>query len=151
MGEACHLVDLFRFLVGHPVASFSVHPLRGITGDAGPLDNFSLTIDYQDGSVANLIYTAQGPRSWPKEHMKVFWDEKAMFLTDYIKLEGHGLKVRNAELKSQDKGHRNEWLALRDALRSGERFPIPWEELEETWKVCYQADQICRRGELPLA
>lgn len=148
MGEACHIVDLFRFLVGHPVASFSVHPLRGAGGDAGPLDNFSLTIDYEDGSVATLVYTAQGPRSWPKEHLKVFWDEKALFLTDYLALEGHGLKVGTGVLKAQDKGHRNEWLALRDSLRRGERFPIPWEELEETWRLCHQADEICCRGEL---
>lgn len=147
MGEACHLVDLFRFLVGHPVASFSVHPLRAAKGNAGPFDNFSLTIDYTDGSVANLIYTAQGPRSWPKEHMKVFWDEKSLFLTDYLSLAGHGLKVSGSELKQQDKGHRNEWLALRDALRSGERFPIPWEELAETWRLCHQADQACRYGD----
>ena len=145
MGEACHLVDLFRFLVGHPVVSVSCEPLRS-KADAQPTDNFSLTLGYGDGSVANLIYTAQGPRTWPKEHLKVFWDEKAAMVHDYLTMEGHGMKGLNQQLKDQDKGHRREWEVFHQALRAGNRFPIPWDELSETWRVCHVADSLCRKG-----
>ena len=147
MGEACHIVDLFRSLIGHPVASISCHPLRGSNPAALPTDNFSLTIDYADGSVATLLYTALGHRDMAKETMQVFVDEKVFINNDYQTLDVHGLSNSSVVLKSQDKGHADELEAFCSAAKSGERFPIPWNELVETWQVCYEADRICRTGD----
>lgn len=147
MGEACHIVDLFCSLVGHPVVSISCHPLRSSNAAALPTDNFSLTLDYEDGSVATLLYTALGNKGLSKESMQLFVDEKVFVNDDYLSLQVHGLPKMSATLKSQDKGHADELAAFCHAAKAGERFPIPWNELEETWEVCYKADQLCRVGE----
>jgi predicted dehydrogenase len=147
LGEACHIVDLFRSLVGHPVTGVSCHPVRTLNPALLPTDNFSLTLSYADGSVANLVYTAQGHREMPKESMRVFFDEKIIVLDDYLSLRGHGISAANLTLKAQDKGHAAELAAFHAAAASGERFPIPWDELVETWRVTWQADQLCRLGE----
>jgi len=34
--------------------------------------------------------------------------------------------------------------AFATALTSNERFPIPWQELLETWDISHHADRICR-------
>jgi hypothetical protein len=60
----------------------------------------------------------------------------------------HGIPKANVTLSQTDKGHVAELAAFRDAASSGERFPIPWEELVETWNVSWLADQICRKGEV---
>lgn len=146
-GEACHLVDLFRSLVGHPVVEVSCTPLRSARGGAFPTDNFSLTLGYADGSVANLIYTALGNRGIPKERMQVHFDEKSIVLDDYRTLRCHGIEGSDLELKQQDKGHAAELESFRRAVGTGERFPIPWDELCETWSVCWQADRTCRAGD----
>ncbi|MEM1084368.1 MAG: bi-domain-containing oxidoreductase [Verrucomicrobiota bacterium] len=147
MGEACHIIDLFRYLVGHPVVSVSCHPLRSRNSAALPNDNFSLSLGYSDGSVATLLYTALGHRDMAKEQMKVFFDEKVLLMDDYLRLEAFGVPGAAQELKQQDKGHAGELKAFGEALHGGDRFPIPWQELEETWKVTHQADRICRMGE----
>jgi predicted dehydrogenase/threonine dehydrogenase-like Zn-dependent dehydrogenase len=146
MGEACHIVDLFRSLVGSPVVSVSCEPIRSTKG-ALPTDNFTLVLAYQDGSVASLVYTALGHRDYNKESMRVFFDEKVLVMDDYLELVAYGAPHAAIKLKSQDKGHRQEWDAFRASVLAGNRFAIPWEELMETWRVCYAADQICRRGE----
>lgn len=147
LGEACHIIDLFRSLVGHPVREVSCSPLRSGNPAAFSTDNFSLTLTYQDGSVANLIYTALGHKNLPKERMQVFFDEKAFVLDDYLTLIAHGAGKAGMELKTQDKGHRAEHEAFSAALDGSTRFPIPWEELLETWDVSHQADRICREGQ----
>jgi predicted dehydrogenase/threonine dehydrogenase-like Zn-dependent dehydrogenase len=147
LGEACHIVDLFRSVVGHPVESVSCHPLRGGNRAAFPTDNFSLTLSYADGSVASLLYTALGHPGLPKERMELFFDEKAVVLDDYLSMEAHGIPGAALTLKQRDKGHAAEIEAFHAAVTGGSRFPIPWEEMVETWQVTHRADEICRTGE----
>jgi predicted dehydrogenase len=144
LGEACHIIDLFRHLVGYPVYTVSCTPLRSPNPAALPTDNFSLTITYTDGSIANLIYTALGHKGLPKERMEVFFDEKAFQLNDYLNVSALGVGKAGFELKVQDKGHAAELVAFHEAVCSGRRFPIPREELLETWRVSFFADQQCR-------
>jgi predicted dehydrogenase len=147
LGEACHIIDLFRSLVGHPVKNVSCSPLRSSNAAALPTDNFTLSLTYQDGSVATLLYTALGHKGGPKERMEIFFDEKAFILDDYLTMAAGGISKGGLALKQRDKGHAAEMDAFHRAATTGERFPIPWGELVETWQVSWQADQICRLGE----
>jgi len=144
LGEACHIIDLFRSLVGYPVKEISCIPLRSTNDAAFATDNFTLTLSYEDGSVATLLYTALGHKGVPKERMEVFSDEKSFILDDYNTMIGHGTSNMGLKLKQQNKGHALELDAFHAAVMSGERFPIQWEELVETWWVSWQADQVCR-------
>ena len=147
LGEACHIIDLFRSLVGQPVISVSCQPLRSPNGSALSTDNFSLTLGYADGSVATLIYTALGHQGMPKETMQVFFDGKAFILDDYRVMQAHGVHKAGLKVNVQDKGHTAELEAFMCAVGSGERFPIPWDELLETWQVSHLADRVCREGD----
>ncbi len=144
LGEACHIIDLFRSLVGHPVSELACSPLRGTNPAAFPTDNFTLTLTYRDGSVATLHYTALGHNAIPKERMEVFFDGKTFVLDDYLTMAAHGMPKAGLALKQRDKGHGRELEVFCNAVASGQRFLIPWEELYETWWASWQADQICR-------
>lgn len=144
LGEACHIIDLFRSLVAHPVKEITCSPMRSLNPSAFATDNFSLTLSYEDGSVATLLYTAMGHTEVPKERMELHFDEKSLILDDYQRLTAHGIRKAGLELKRQDKGHSHELEAFCRAATSGARFPIPWNELLETWQVSYMADQACR-------
>ena len=146
MGEACHIIDLFRSIVGSPIKELSSHSLASKSEALTSGDNFSLTLSFEDGSVANLVYTALGHRGFPKETMKVFCDEKIWDLDDYLSLTIYGAKKETINLKQQDKGHVAEMEAFHQAIASNERFAIPWDELKEVWEASYQADRLCRIG-----
>lgn len=142
MGEGCHIIDLFRYLVGHPVESLHVEALRPATAQVRPNDNCVITLRYSDGSVATLLYTAVGNAGASKERLEAFWDEKAAMLDDYVRMTCHGAPG-GMELKKQDKGHASEMDAFLAACRGeAERLPIPWDELENTWQATWQADRM---------
>jgi predicted dehydrogenase len=146
LGEACHIIDLFRSIVGHPVAAVHCAPLRATNPAALPTDNFSLTLEYADGSVATLVYSALGHPGVSKERMEVFFDQKCFVMDDYLTMQAHGMPKASIELKHRDKGHAAEIAAFVDATTTNSRLPSPWEEMAETWRVTWQADQICRTG-----
>src|SRR5262245_41071322 len=107
LGEACHIFDLFRFLVGAPAIGASAFGLQGAASGIPPTDNFTATLRYQDGSVGTLLYTAQGGQSLPKEALEVHWDGVSVLLDDYKRLQGFGVRL-DLRTRRQEKGHREE-------------------------------------------
>ncbi len=142
IGEACHIFDLFRYLTNAAVESVSVDGLHSARGGARSSDNAVITLKYADGSVATLLYTALGHPSAPKERMEVFSDGQLFVIEDYVRLVAHGVPLVWAARRA-DKGHSAELEFLARAVRQDIRFPIPWEELAETWKISrYAADLL---------
>ena len=129
VGELCHFVDWARAVVGCPMQTITAAALP----DAGRYsrDNVTVIIGFKDGSVANLLYAANGDRAVAKEYFEVFCgssiaridDFKALYLSRNGKTET--LKGR------QDKGHRREVELTVEAMKQGRNAPIPFEQLVE--------------------
>lgn len=143
IGEACHMYDAFRFLAGMPVKSIQAAAI-----DPGTLpylrnDNFVATITYQDGTVANLVYTALGPKQGlPKERIEVFCDGEAYVLDDFKSLVRAGDDKELWASEIVDKGHFEELSRFGDAIAGGSPAPIPFEELIETTAVSLHVEDI---------
>ena len=146
MGEACHIIDLFRYLVGEEVAGATCMPSARRSDTKMRSDSFSLAVSYADGSLCNLVYTGRGAKSLSKERMQVFCDGKIYEIDDYRYLNIYAEECQKVSLPKQDKGHECEWKSFLRLLKEGGRFPIPWEELEETWSVTWHANQVCMQG-----
>ncbi|NNF77791.1 MAG: Gfo/Idh/MocA family oxidoreductase, partial [Rhizobiales bacterium] len=107
IGEACHFIDLARHLIGAPISAHTAARL-GSPGGAHPADNASITLQFEDGSLAVINYLANGHKSLPKERVEVFCGGKVLQLDNFRKLTGHGWKgLRSAKTWRQDKGQKN--------------------------------------------
>ncbi|PYU96874.1 MAG: hypothetical protein DMG25_00510 [Acidobacteria bacterium] len=142
VGEVCHFVDWARSVVGRP--------LQGVRAAALPdgtrynRDNLAATLVFEDGSIADLLYLANGDKAVPKESFEVFCEGGIARLEDFRVLE----LVRNAKrqtLKSpQDKGHRKELELTTSAIRSGRPAPIPFEEICEVAEATFRIEEALR-------
>src|SRR5262249_26081061 len=72
VGEACHIYDLFTYLTNSRVGRVTAVAARPKTHYYGRSDNFSASMEFEDGSVASLSYTAFGCPKHPKEELEVF-------------------------------------------------------------------------------
>jgi predicted dehydrogenase len=132
IGEACHIYDLFTFLIGAQVTNIQVSKIKPTTQYYSSLDNFIATINFQDGSIASLTYTALGSNQYPKEIMQIYVDGKVIKLKDYKKLTITGSKQKKFIAKTQDKGLKNELIFFAEGLKSG-NWAIPlWEQIQST-------------------
>ena len=143
IGEACHIIDLCSYVVGSRVQQISCNSITGSDGISSR-DNVVITMKYDDGSVANIIYTALGNPGSGKETCEIYCDKKTIKMHNYLSLEGYGTKFKNTQSKQQDKGHFAELEVLYDALKRGERFPISWEELEDVSRISIIAEEKCK-------
>lgn len=136
IGEACHIYDLFTFFTQSEVASISAASINCDSASTLSNDNFSAIITFKDGSICNLIYTALGDSSYPKEKAEIFVDGKVIFLNNYKEVtvyENNRSKKIASRLSS--KGYYEEFSAFFNEAGSGEHFPIP------LWQI-YQASKI---------
>ncbi|MBT3315392.1 MAG: Gfo/Idh/MocA family oxidoreductase [Anaerolineae bacterium] len=146
IGEGCHFIDFVTFLVGESPISVSAHALP----DNGKYreDNVSMIFTFPDGSIGVVDYLANGDKSVPKERVEVFGGGKVATLNDYRSLE----MVHNGKRKTiknrlgQDKGWKDEMLALAEAVKTGEP-PNPYEQLIGVTKASFAAVESLRNGE----
>ncbi|OUT54477.1 MAG: dehydrogenase [Rhodopirellula sp. TMED11] len=144
IGEACHFIDLARFLIGCEIQSVDAIPMTGHAGSLG--DTASIQLGFADGSIATIHYFANGSAQYPKERVEVFAAGKVMRIDNFRKSKLMGGKGSHST-RRQDKGHRAELAALIEALGVPDAAsPIPVSEILEVSAVTLQADQQIRRA-----
>jgi len=132
VGEACHFVDLLRFLAGGPAKD--LHIVRQSS------DTITITIAYENGSVGTIHYFATGHRTFPKERLEVFADGRVLVLDNFRRLTGYGWPgFRSMRLWRQNKGATEMAAAFVNAIRAGDQVPIPFEELMEVSRSTLEA------------
>lgn len=149
IGEACHIYDVFRSLAGKPVSGISA---RAIDPQSLPYlrsDNFCALLEYEDGSVCNLMYTALGPKQGlPKEHIEVFCDGEAYVVDDFKTLTRTSDHAVLWQSETIDKGQYEQLSRFGDALAFGEMAPIPFDEIIETTAVSLVINDILNGRQL---
>ena len=142
IGEACHMLDLFRYWVDAPVAAVTAAAISPRTDHVLSTDNFSATLKYEDGSICTLVYTALGASSLPKEAIEVHCDGVSYLIDDFRELRVVG--GRGGWRGGQDKGHKTELEAfIRYVTQSGE-LPIPLDEIVEVTQTSFRIDALAR-------
>ncbi len=142
IGEACHFVDLLRFLAGSNISSFTAVKI-GDAGSGSILDDkSSITLTFQDGSIGTIHYFANGHKSFPKERLEVFCAGRVLQLDNFRKLQGFGWPGFT-KMKSwkQDKGNQNCMQAFLAAVQDGKPSPIPHAEIMEVSRVTIEIAQ----------
>ncbi|WP_028226474.1 bi-domain-containing oxidoreductase [Paraburkholderia ferrariae] len=130
IGEACHFVDLLRYLAGSPIASFEATGFEAIK--PASCDTASITLRFESGSVGTIHYFANGHRSLPKERLEVFCGGKALVLDNFLKLRCYGWpQFTRQNLWRQNKGQEACVAAFVDAIANSGPAPIPLAEVLE--------------------
>ena len=131
IGEACHFIDLLRFLAGAPIVSWQRQMM-----DSNTTDTLGIQLRFADGSIGTVHYFANGPKSFPKERLEVFASGRVLQLDNFRKLTGFGWPgFKKMNLWRQDKGQKACVAAFVRAIESGGVSPIPLDELLEVARV----------------
>lgn len=131
IGEACHFIDLLRYLAGSAIEYHSASTMESSTGDT-----VTFSLCFADGSLGTVHYFANGSKSFPKERLEVFASGRVLQLDNFRKLTGFGWPgFRKMNLWRQDKGQKACAVAFVQAIETGGASPIPLEELIEVSRI----------------
>ena len=110
IGEACHYIDLCAYFTGSKVVSVCMNAM-GLNPEENT-DNTSILLKYENGSNAVINYFANGSKSYSKERVEVYSQERTLIMDNWRTLKGYGFKGFTSAKSSQDKGHFNQFQAL---------------------------------------
>ncbi|WP_440875549.1 bi-domain-containing oxidoreductase [Thalassotalea sp. PLHSN55] len=146
IGEACHYIDLMRFLAGSEITGFTATSMGKADGVEVTEDKASITLTFKDGSFGTIHYLANGGKAFAKERIEVFANDGVLQLDNFRKLTGYDWKGFNKDkLMSQDKGQANCTKAFVDSIKQGEPSPIPFEEVMEVARLSVDIAQSLRQ------
>jgi predicted dehydrogenase len=132
IGEACHYIDLMRFLAASPIVSVYARKMGNAPGVTITEDRAVLTLGFSDGSFGTINYFANGAKDFPKERVEVFCAGRVLQLENFRQLRGYGWRgFRKMGSWSQDKGQDKCVAAFIDSIAKGGPSPIPADEIFE--------------------
>lgn len=140
IGEACHFIDLLRFLAASPITGWQRMSMYAPTRDT-----VSIQLSFSDGSVGTVHYFANGSKAFPKERLEVFAAGRVLQLDNYRKLTGFGWPgFTKMNLWQQDKGQKACAAAFVQAVAKGTSAPIPFEQVVEVSRVSIEIAEAAR-------
>ncbi len=123
IGEMCHFIDLMQYFTGAEPVKVYADCIQSKNEKIKTDDNLSVVIKFDNGSVGNLVYVANGDKSLPKERIEVFGAGKAAVINDFQDGSFHGGN-KTRSLKSAGKGHQQEVSGFLTSLKEGKASPI---------------------------
>ena len=102
-------------------------------------DNAIITLKFANGSQGVINYFSNGSKSYSKERVEIYQDNKTLILDNFKSLTGYGFKNFSSLKTGLDKGHTAQFKKLIEAIKNGSEQLISIVELENSSKASFAA------------
>ena len=142
IGECCHFIDYLTFING----SLPTEVFATIVDVSNKLEDVAnIHLRFENGSTGSIFYFSNGAKKLPKEHIEVVQQGKTAIIDDFKKLVIYGKgKKYQKKLLIQDKGQANTLSAFIEAIRNGEKSPVPYNEVHASMQATFRAVKSIR-------
>ena len=137
LGEACHFIDLCSYLSGSKVISVCMNSME--SNPKENTDNASILLKYENGTNAVINYFSNGSKSYSKERLEVYSQDRTLIMDNWRKLKGYGFRGLSSVKSRQDKGHFNQFHELLTQQKNGGEPIIPFSEIVNTTRASFAA------------
>jgi predicted dehydrogenase/threonine dehydrogenase-like Zn-dependent dehydrogenase len=132
VGEGGHFIDTVSFISdSRPVTVFaqSLRPDKPMSDD---LENVTIVIQYENGSVGNILYLTQGGSKSPKEYLEVFGGGLTAQMHNFESVTYYEGDHSSKSRWRVNKGQKEEMDAYVECVKSAKPMPISLTELIDT-------------------
>ena len=128
VGEICHFIDLMIYFSNAKPKGVFASSIKIDSNKWRKDDNLVINIEFENGSLGNIVYTAMGNERMEKERIEIFAGGNTYVIDDFKKgLFYNGCRLRR--IKNKGKGHKEEIRIFIDAIKQGKGNPIDFESL----------------------
>jgi len=145
IGEACHYMDLIVYLTGSKIKAVCLNAMG--ENPKENTDNASILLKLENGSTGVINYFSNGAKSYVKERLEVYSQDRTLIMNNFIKTSGYGFKGFHQLKTKLDKGHKDQFKQLVEKTKSGEGVAlITYEELINVTKASFAAIESLKQG-----
>lgn len=144
VGEACHYMDLCIYLAQSKIKSVCMQGLGN--NPAENTDNASILLKFENGSSAVVNYFANGNKTYSKERLELFSQERTYIMDNFRKTTAFGAKGFKGLKTNLDKGHKSQFHAYVNWLNKGGEALIPFAEIVNVTQASFAAIKSLKEG-----
>ncbi|MDD5659969.1 MAG: bi-domain-containing oxidoreductase [Actinomycetota bacterium] len=145
-GELCHFIDFAACLIGkNPVSVYAA----GFADDKEIIltDTLMVSITYEDGSIANISYLANGGKKLAKEYIEIFGGGISAIIDDFKSGCIYTDKeVKNFKARGQDKGQDQMVPMFIDKILKEGKSLISYEDIYNTTLLSFLVTDSLKTG-----
>ncbi len=145
LGEACHFFDFLCFLFESRPIRVSAQTVWPATGRLPFPDSITAQVEFADGSCGQIVYSAEGDSSWPKEVCTVFGAGLTAELENFKTLDIHRQRKRTSK-SFEGKGHAEQMTAWTAFLRGEAPHPVPFDAARRSMLLTFAAVEALQQG-----
>lgn len=146
LGEACHFFDFACFLLGSAPLRVNAQPVWPVRGAPALADSVAVQIEFDDGSAAQILYSAEGDFAFPKETFRVFGSGLVAECENFQNLTLYQKRKRTVK-KFSGKGHAEEMAAWMAFLKGAAPHPLPYAQSRQSMAVTFAVLESIRAGQ----
>jgi predicted dehydrogenase/threonine dehydrogenase-like Zn-dependent dehydrogenase len=137
IGEACHYMDLCTFFTGSVITAVCMNSM-GVDMDERT-DNVSILLKFENGSNAVINYFANGSKSYSKERIELYSQERVFILDNFRITRAFGVKGFKKLKTRIDKGHKEQFHRYIKKIKEGGEPLIPLQDIINVTKASFAA------------
>lgn len=145
LGEACHFLDFFCYLFGAAPVRVAAQTVWPATGRSPFPDSVTAQVEFADGSCGQLVYTAEGDTTWPKEVCTVFGAGFVAEIVNFQELVLHRGR-KSTKQRFLGKGHKEQMTAWARYLRAEADHPLPYAQSRQSMLLTFATLEALRNG-----
>ncbi len=151
LGETCHFFDFACFVLDAKPVRVTAQTIGHVRGRSAFPDSVTAQIEFSNGSSFQLIYSAEGEATFPKETFRVFANGIVAECENFQRLilyQGRKSCVK----KFASKGHSEEMAAWMAFLKGAASHPLPYVQSRQSMQLTFAAlDSIRECHSITLA
>ena len=142
VGEMSHFIDLLQCLTGSLVKRVFAERISGDNKVTVNNDNIVVTLKFDDGSVGSITYSASGDKSYSREFLEIFFENKTIFLHDFRRSElSIAGKTFVYKTRNQEMGYYEELAHFTDSLKGKENLSVNAKEMFATMNTIFAIEK----------
>ncbi len=145
LGEACHFLDFFCFLFDAKPVRVSAQTTWPATGRLPFPDSVTAQIEFANGSCGQLVYSAEGDSTWPKEQCTVYGAGLVAEITNFQELVVHRGRKKSKHTFN-GKGHAEQMGAWAAFLRGEAAHPYSWDQTRTSMELTFATLESIQQG-----
>ncbi|HLC72623.1 MAG TPA: bi-domain-containing oxidoreductase [Candidatus Nanoarchaeia archaeon] len=129
---ANHMIDVCAWLVGAEPVTVTAQNLNAKERNMDD-SNVAMMTNFEDGSLATMVYTSLGNAFMPRERIEIYVEGKIIVIENFQHAAFYGMNESEIKLPEADKGYSNQLKEIRRKMRGEEAECITlWDAVRST-------------------
>jgi polar amino acid transport system substrate-binding protein len=148
IGEVCHFIDTITYLTGSRPCKVFAESIETKNNLLVDYDTVNINIKFENGSVGNILYIANGDSALPKEYCEIFAGGKTAIMDNFQSVIFYKNNKKIKKTYNGSKGHKEEVEHFISVLKGKDEIKLSFDSICDTTNMTFRILDSLKSGKV---